>query len=65
MNRSIFYDNLKETSKKAADIIAQSINKLLNTQRQVVLGIPGGRSVSGIFKKLKGGIFHGKKFISS
>jgi 6-phosphogluconolactonase len=54
MNKPVFYENLKETSKKAADIIAQSINKLLSTQEQVVLGIPGGRSVSRIFKKLKG-----------
>ena len=54
MNKPIFYGNLKETSKKAADIIAQSINKLLSTQGQVVLGIPGGRSVSRIFQKLKG-----------
>ena len=54
MNKPVFYENLKETSKKAADIIAQSINKLLSTQEQVVLGIPGGRSVSRIFQKLKG-----------
>lgn len=38
---------------KAAQLIAKKINKYLKTQKQVILGIPGGRSVIGIFDLLK------------
>ncbi len=36
-----------------AKIIAASIERMLSYQENVVLAIPGGRSVSGIFKNLK------------
>ena len=38
---------------KAVSIIAHSIQQLLKKQPQVVLGLPGGRSVAGIFTLLK------------
>lgn len=38
---------------KAAEIIAEKINELLETQEHVVFAIPGGRSVSKIFRLLK------------
>lgn len=39
--------------KKSADLIEQSINELLEEQDYVVLGVVGGRSVSGIFEHLR------------
>lgn len=43
-----------ELESRAGDIISQSANGLLKGQKTVVLGIPGGRSVSGIFRRLRG-----------
>ena len=47
------YKDKDELEKHAADIISRSINRLLEHQRTVVLGVPGGRSVSGIFRRFK------------
>lgn len=43
----------KELDEKGANIIADSVNKLAKSQEYVVLAVPGGRSVSGIFTRLK------------
>ena len=53
MTKDVFHGNRKEANQKTVDIITEAINKLLNVQDHVVLAIPGGRSVSGIFKILK------------
>ncbi len=37
---------------KAAWILVETIQGLLETTSQVTVAVPGGRSVSGIFKKL-------------
>ncbi|MBS3115985.1 6-phosphogluconolactonase [Candidatus Woesearchaeota archaeon] len=42
-----------QSDQKVVEIITFSLSKLLRTQQQVVFAIPGGRSVSGIFKLLK------------
>lgn len=42
-----------ELESKAAKIISDSIFKLLETKDQVVLAIPGGRSVCAVFESLK------------
>ena len=49
----IIVDERKNLEEKAADIISESINKIAKDQEEVVLAIPGGRSVSGIFNQLK------------
>ena len=49
----IIVDKRENLEQKAADIISDSINNLLKKQETVVLAIPGGRSVTGIFKNLK------------
>lgn len=41
-----------ELERIAADTIAAAISLLLKKKKQVVLGVPGGRSVSGIFSLL-------------
>lgn len=41
-----------EMELKAADIIASSISELIKKNGRVVLAVPGGRSVSGIFQIL-------------
>ena len=46
-------NNKEEIDNKGAIIIEDAINALLKQQDKVVLAIPGGRSVSGIFEKLK------------
>ena len=43
----------KNIERYAADVIESCIKKLLKKQKRVVCAIPGGRSVSGIFEKLK------------
>jgi len=43
----------EELAEKGADIISKSIKNLLNEQEQVVLAVPGGRSVAGVFKRLR------------
>lgn len=37
---------------RAAEIIAQGVDKLLQKRSVVILGIPGGRSVLGVFRRL-------------
>ena len=49
----IIKDKKKVLEIKAAQIISFKIRKLLKTQDNVILGIPGGRSVRGIFELLK------------
>lgn len=53
MTTTISYENKNELDRDAADIVLQSINKMLIKQKTVVFGIVGGRSVSGIFKRLR------------
>jgi len=43
----------QETDKKAIKIIEDSISALLKTQKYVVMAVPGGRSVRGVFHLLK------------
>lgn len=47
------YDSKEEIDKRGADIIAQAIDKTLEKKGYAVLAVPGGRSVSGIFTRLK------------
>jgi 6-phosphogluconolactonase len=42
----------KILEERAAEIISESISRLLRTQEKVVLGLCGGRSVKGIFRNL-------------
>jgi len=53
MTLTIALNDINELNKKAADIILKSITKLLLSQKKVVLAVPGGRSVVGIFNLLK------------
>lgn len=53
MTRIIWSKDQDELGKRAADIISQSVNKLVKKQQTVVFGIPGGRSVSGVFRQLR------------
>lgn len=45
--------NIEKLNKVTVDILVKNINDLLRKQDYVVLGIPGGRSVSGVFALLK------------
>ena len=53
MTEIISLNNIDEFNNKAANILKESIDQLLLNQENVILGIPGGRSVAGIFNKLK------------
>jgi len=53
MIRKIIKKNKEEASKTVVYILKRFIKKLLRRQPQVVLGIPGGRSIKQIFKLLK------------
>ncbi|MEA2037355.1 MAG: 6-phosphogluconolactonase [Nanoarchaeota archaeon] len=53
MIETVFLKDVDELSNKAADIIEKSVNSLLLNQEKVVLAVPGGRSVAGIFNHLK------------
>ncbi|KKN13690.1 hypothetical protein LCGC14_1003730 [marine sediment metagenome] len=53
MRTIVSYQNKDELDQGAADIISQSINRMLEKQKTVVFGIVGGRSVSGIFRRLR------------
>ena len=43
----------KQLEIKAANLITLKIHELIKTQSKIVLAIPGGRSISGIFSLLK------------
>lgn len=49
----IIKDKRKELEIRAATLIEKKIQEYLKIQKQVVLGIPGGTSVQGIFSLLK------------
>ena len=49
----IIKNGRKRLEIKASQLIERKIQELLKTQESVVIGIPGGRSVSGIFEILK------------
>ena len=49
---TIFKKSNDELSKAAVNILVEVVNKLLQRQKQVVLAIPGGRSVAAIWKLL-------------
>lgn len=53
MTEIIVNKNRHILEKKAADIISNSINQLLEKKNYIILAIPGGRSISGIFEFLK------------
>ncbi len=53
MIETVFNKNKNELNKITVNIIANSIKRLLKEQDHVVLGIPGGRSVIGLFSLLK------------
>jgi 6-phosphogluconolactonase len=53
MSEVIYDKDRRELEKKAAGIIEDSINRLLKAQDNVVLAVPGGKSVAGVFKELK------------
>lgn len=53
MTRIIALNDLNELNNRAADIISKSINRLLLNQEKVIFAVPGGRSVAGIFNRLK------------
>lgn len=42
-----------ELEEKAADLISESFGKMIEKKDKVIFGIVGGRSVSGIFERLK------------
>jgi len=46
----IHKEDSEELAKTAVDILAEAVNKLLRQQGQVILAIPGGRSVVAIWK---------------
>ena len=48
----IIRDDREALEEKAAWIIADAVQDLLEEQERVVLAVPGGRSVSGIFSRL-------------
>jgi len=50
MTKTIYNKNRKELAKKAVEIIKQEIEQ---TDGNIVLGIPGGRSIKDIFEELK------------
>ncbi|MAG16302.1 6-phosphogluconolactonase [Candidatus Woesearchaeota archaeon] len=52
MTKTIFKKSIEELSKAAVDIIVDAIAKLLQEKEQVILAIPGGRSVVGIWNLL-------------
>jgi len=49
----IITEEITKLNKTAVEILVENINKLLKEQQRVILGIPGGRSVKGIFALLK------------
>ena len=53
MLKIISHKDINELSKAAVGILAEKINVLLKTQKYVILGISGGRSVKMIFELLK------------
>lgn len=53
MTEIIANNNIEELNQKAAQIISDSILKLSNEKNRIIIGIVGGRSVSGIFNELK------------
>lgn len=52
MTRILRVDSAEQLFEHAAAMIEKSIRVLLSTQKLVLLGVPGGRSVAGIFAKL-------------
>lgn len=52
MLTTIYKEDSEELAKAAVDILAEAVNKLLQQQKQVILAIPGGRSVVAIWKLL-------------
>ena len=53
MLRTVSDHDIEKLNKVAVDILVKNIDDLLKKQDYVILGIPGGRSVSGIFTLLK------------
>jgi len=49
----IIIKNKEELEREAVNIIREAIDEILKEKENVVLAVPGGRSVSGIFKLLK------------
>ena len=53
MSKTLVCNKKEDCEKQAAGVIADSIIELLKKQNTVVLAVPGGRSVAGIFELLK------------
>jgi 6-phosphogluconolactonase len=53
MVKTIYHPDISALDKKAADIIAHAIARISKKKKKVVLAIPGGRNVKGIFLELK------------
>ena len=53
MSKTLICNEQEGCEKQAAGVIADSIGELLKVQDSVVLAVPGGRSVAGIFEALK------------
>ena len=53
MSKTLICNEQEGCEKQAAGVIADSIGELLKVQDSVVLAVPGGRSVAGIFEALR------------
>lgn len=53
MSRIIFNNNIDLLNKMAFSLFANTVNNLLKNKRNPVLGIVGGRSVSGLYGQFK------------
>lgn len=53
MIKTIYNNNTDKLNAEAFNILVRCIKELLKTQDKIILGIPGGSSVSGLFRLLK------------
>ena len=52
MVTTIFKEDVKELNREALEILIDEINKLLEQKEQIILAIPGGRSVVTLWNLL-------------
>ena len=50
--QTVYSENMDVLDEKAAMAIATSLNEVLKCKKHVILAVPGGRSVAGIFRRL-------------
>ena len=53
MTKIIYNKNINILNEEVFQLLSNTINDILKEQDEVVLGIPGGRSVTGLFKLFK------------